>query len=426
MDINNELSMNIVLYVNSFLPDIGGREMVINYLARSFVRLGHQVRVVGPAGYRYRRQDNYGFPIHRYPVIGSMKLWRKGEGFAFDESITKTPSRVKIQEVLEYWQLKYDLIRWGADVVHAHNTYPTGYAAIRYKHNHKLPLVITPHGEDIHKIPEISFGLRLNALLAKRILASLDHAELCTAISEGVEDSLLSAGAKPNKIRRIPNGVDTERFNGDLKLNIRQWLKISDDARMLVSVGNYHPRKGHEVIIRAMPAILQNEPRAHLVIVGRNPESLQPLVDELGIGQHVSLTGPIAVPVFTGSTDEANSDNDYLATLLRYSEMYISAGIDEGAEGLSLALLEGMAAQLPIVATNISGNRDIIFENENGKLVPPGDIDALSTAINSLLSDESNRKRIGNNAKEFAADFDWDVIAEKYIEVYKEAIELTK
>jgi len=418
--------MNIVLYVNSFLPKIGGREMVINYLARSFVKLGHEVRVVGPAGYRQKKLDNFGFPIHRYPVIGSVKSWRSGDGFAFDDSISTTPIRAKLQEILELQFLKYDLKRWGCDVIHAHNTYPTGYAAIRFKRKHSLPLVITPHGEDIHKIPEISFGLRLNSILENRIASALDKAELCTAISEGVENSLLSAGAISSKIRRIPNGVDTERFKGELTINIRDWLKIPSDSRMLVSVGNYHPRKGHEVIIRAMPAIIKQEPNAHLVIVGRNPEALQPLVKELGLEKQVSLTGPIAVPVFRHSNIEKNVDNDYLAALLRSSAMYVSAGIDEGAEGLSLALLEGMAAQLPIVATSISGNRDIVTENENGMLVPAGDSVALSTAVNHLLSDEVNRLRIGKNAKDFASDYDWDVIAGQYIEVYKEAIELAK
>ena len=98
--------------------------------------------------------------------------------------------------------------------------------------------------------------------------------------------------------------------------------------------------------------------------------------------------------------------------------------LGEGAEGLSLAILEAMAAGLPVVATNISGNRDIIKNGENGFLVPPDDPAHLAKAILQLLSDNQTRIRMGADAKELAKRYGWHQIAREYLAVYQEAIDL--
>ena len=131
--------MKIILFTNSLLPVIGGREIVVHHLARSLNRLGHSARVVCRSRFWRDRKVRFDYPVHRWPAL---------KGLRCDEVMPA--------------ELLLDILAWGCDVVHAHNTYPTGYAAARLKKLLRLPLVITPHGEDIHVVPEIGFGQRLD------------------------------------------------------------------------------------------------------------------------------------------------------------------------------------------------------------------------------------------------------------------------
>lgn len=398
--------MNILLYANSFLPSIGGREIVIHYLARALMTLGHQVRVVGPAGWWSQRKVRFEYPVHRWPTLRGL-----------------------FKEQVWFTQLLLDTTIWGCDVIHAHSTYPSGYAAARLKATRNFPLVVTPHGEDIHVIPELGFGLRLNPLLRSKIYHALQSAEVLTAISSSVEASLWDAGAPQDKIRRIPNGVDIERFQRSVEQDVRRWLNLEKDSRLILTVGNYRPIKGHEVLIRSMPLILATEPRARLIIVGRNPEALRPLIRKLGLDDKVKLTGPISFPAIVpeaGPSQSVPDKTDLLAAIYRSSEVYVSAGVDEGAEGFSLAILEAMAAGLPVVATNISGNRDMIRNDKSGYLVSPADPHELAGAIVRLLGEFQTRIHMGAKAKELARAHGWKQIAKKYLAVYQEAIQKSK
>ena len=194
---------------------------------------------------------------------------------------------------------------------------------------------------------------------------------------------------------------------------------------MILTVGNYHPRKGHEVLIRSIPLILYAEPNVYLVIVGRNTDKLRPLLRELDLDEKVKLTGSISFPAVTSwsQSPTLNQSPDWLACLYRSSEMYVSAGMDEGAEGLSLAVLEAMAAGLPVVATNISGNRDIVIHGDNGFLVPPANPSKLAETVLLLLKSNDIKFRLGQKAKKIANQYQWREVAHQYLSVYQEARE---
>ena len=117
-----------------------------------------------------------------------------------------------------------------------------------------------------------------------------------------------------------------------------------------------------------------------------------------------------------------SDEPDLLAALLQKSAIYVSSSIDEGAEGLSLALFESMAAEACPIVTNISGNRDIIDEGRNGRVVEPGNADALAQAIVEVAGDEATRSRLAAAARETASAYGWDVIADQYLENYQRAI----
>lgn len=393
--------MNILLYVNSYLPSLGGREVVVHYLAREFKQLGHDVRVAGPAGWWKHRKLRFGYPVHRWPTL-----------------------RGHFQEQVSYAQLRMDHLIWGADVIHAHSTYPNGYAAARLRKKENTPIVITPHGEDIHIIPEIGFGLRLDSAKNEKIGKALTSAHLVTAISESVRDSLKDAGVEAGKIRSVPNGIDIDRFNR-AHSGAKDWLKIDRSAPVILAVGRYHPRKGFETLLHAMPEVLKQVPDATLVVVGETKGKLDPLVDRLSLRDNVRITGQIDFPALGENRNGGGKSVDRLAELYCAGSVYLSAAMEEGAEGLSLAMLDGMAAGLPVVATAISGNKDLVIDGENGLLVPPSNPEAMGRAIVTLLKDRTLAEHCRHANRRVAESYSWRSVAKQYLDIYSEAISLS-
>jgi len=387
--------LNIVLYVNNFLPKVGGREMVVFHLANELDKLGHQVRVLGPTGWWRYRKVQFNYPVHRWPTLRGL-----------------------FSEQVDFVNLLLDTTLFGCDVIHAHNTYPTGYSAIWLKKLKNIPLVITPHGVDIQTIPEIGHGLRLDSKLRPKVDRAVQSAELLTAISANVENAILEAGASNKKIRTIPNGVDISRFKCQNKKNSREYFGLQEETKLILTVGNYERRRGHEELVKALPIILKNEPNARLIIVGKGTEVLQPLINELNIEDEVVLTGQISPPSFEVP------DEDKLAEIYCSSDIYVSAGVNEDAEGLSLALLDGMAAGLQIVATDISGNRDIIKDGVSGFLVPPGDVDQLADRLIKALQDNELSMRMIAESKKTIEKYSWREIASQYVDVYRECMSM--
>jgi len=401
--------MKIILYSHTFLPTLGGRELVVHYLARSLHDLGCDVRVVGPTGLMRYRKIQFQYPVNRYPTLLRVKSG-------------KSKLAGKINDYQNYCKLKYDISKFGCDIIHAHTTYPTAYvASLLTKKNSKIPLVLTPHGVDIHIIPHLNHGMRLNPILKPKIEMALTAADCVTSISEGMEQSILDAGTDKNKIVRIPNGVDLKRYASPVNFDVRNHFKIDKHAELIVTVGNYHPRKGHEVILKAMPTILKTNPHAHLVIVGRNTEKLAPLIQKCELEKNVTLTGTVPFSI-DDSTIVANGEfhqgQDILAAIYQSSQLYISAGTEHGAEGLSLAVLEAMSCGLPIVASNISGNIDIVKHGVNGYLLEPSDHMQLAEKVSYLLLHAEERSVMSSSARETSKAYAWEVIAKKYLDTY--------
>jgi teichuronic acid biosynthesis glycosyltransferase TuaC len=394
--------MNIMLYVNSFLPLLGGREIVVHYLARELQRAGHRVRVVGPSGWWRDRDLHFDYPVHRWPTL-----------------------RRHLPDQINYAQLALDQLLWGADVIHAHSTYPNGYAAAQLRRFQNTPLVVTPHGEDIHVIPEIGFGLRLQPKYDTKIKKSLHSANLVTSISSSVTSSLMDAGVNEGKIRLIPNGIDVERFGGASHCS-REKLGLGSRSPLILSVGRYHPRKGFDFLLQSMPHVLKKIPTAQLVIVGNSRGKLEPQVESMGLGDSVRIAGEIPFPAGHFSASESKPADDLLADLYKASDIYVSAAMEERAEGLSLAMLDGMAAGLPIVATSISGNKDLVVPGRNGLLVPPAEPEALAGAIIDTLTNPQRSARWGQNNRLVAQQYSWTSVARQYLDIYREAIALAK
>lgn len=281
----------------------------------------------------------------------------------------------------------------------------------------RAPVVITPHGEDINIVPHIQFGQRLDPVQKPRIEWTVRNADGITAISQMVHSSLLDAGAQQARIHDVSKGVDTRRFNRPAVSDMAQRYGFAPGTPIIASIGNYHPVKGHDVLVEAAAIIKAQSVKAGVVVVGLEETSFCREVESRGLGDVVKFAGLLPVP------DLREGASDPLADLLASSQFYVPSSVDEGAEGLSLSLLEGMAAGACPVVSNISGNRDMVQDQVNGRVVEPRDPPALAAAIMALIRDPEQRSQLAASAKATAGRFGWDVIARQYLDLYSSLLD---
>jgi len=129
----------------------------------------------------------------------------------------------------------------------------------------------------------------------------------------------------------------------------------------------------------------------------------------------VTFTGPLDFPVSGGQKNP-----DILAALLQQCTAYISGSISEGAEGLSLALLEAIAAGACPIATDISGNRDLIKHQRSGLIVKPDHPQNMSDAFDYLADNPDQTKAMAATAQQSITHMSWREVAKKYIALYEE------
>jgi glycosyltransferase involved in cell wall biosynthesis len=247
---------------------------------------------------------------------------------------------------------------------------------------------------------------RKHRLLAWQLMARLS--DRVTANSADLRDTFCRHARVPrHRVTVIPNGVDAQRFGGaQRRAAIRQQLDIPPTAPVIGAVGRTHPVKGHRFLVEAMARIAPRWPQARLLLVGDKVEpeftALARIVSARGLGERV---------IFTGARDD-------VADLLGAMDVFALPSL---SEGMSNALLEAMAAGLPVVATAVGGNPEVLAHGELGVLVPPGAPGELADAIAGILRDYSVARALGERARAYVAQwYDWRQMANRYSLLYDE------
>lgn len=209
----------------------------------------------------------------------------------------------------------------------------------------------------------------------------LDRVEGVIAISRQIEESLIAGGVPASKVRTLYSGIDlSERQPKHDSQAIRQLIGIPNGAVLVGTTANLFPRKGYEVMLRALPAIVRAVSTVHYVIVGSDEGSyadrLKRLARELKIADRVHIIG-FQEPV-----------QPFLASL----DLYVHPAL---MEGFGIAVVEAMAVGKAVVATTAGGLPEVVAQGETGLLVPPGDVDSLAATVVSLLQDPVRREQMG-------------------------------
>ncbi|WFP50725.1 glycosyltransferase [Methylomonas sp. EFPC3] len=271
------------------------------------------------------------------------------------------------------------------NLIDAHFAYPDGYAASWLGLWLKLPVTITLRGTELplSKIPA----------RRRRMLSALARAARVFSVSESLKTHLVGLGADTNKIRVVGNGVDTTKFFPIDKAQARKALNIAADAQVLISVGGLVDRKGFHRVLEILPDLKNNHSRLlYLIVGGASPEGdikarLVAQVEALGLTADVRFLGAMA--------------SDRLYQVLSAADVFVLATANEGWANV---FLEAMACGLPVVTTDVGGNREVVCSSDLGIVVRFGDRQALQDAVDAALAANWNREAI----IEYARQNSWD------------------
>src|SRR5829696_1375475 len=287
-----------------------------------------------------------------------------------------------------------------SDVVHVHlgedlAVLPLGAATARL---HRLPLVLTVHTSLRHTLAVSDLRSAVLKTLGGPIERWGEHsAEAVLVITPRLLRLLLADGVDEHRIHLIPPGVNSSLFEGPFEdpfAGIRR-------PRVLF-VGRLAAQKGVSTLVEA--AGLLEDPSAQVILVGDGPKrkALECEAKRLGVADRLHFVGFVA--------------HDRVPAVLAHADLLVLPSL---YEELGTVLLEAMQAALPIVASKTGGSPDVIEEGVNGLLVPPGEPEALAHAIDRLLVDRDLACRLSEGAQERGKDYDWEVLAERVLAVYR-------
>lgn len=288
------------------------------------------------------------------------------------------------------------------DILHSHCQFGDGLALLLKRELGAKAVVRTVHNEREWGKRPLRHLLLTNGLYPLRFQQEL-------GVSQQVVDNL---NQRP-LARRLGktavlayNALNVSRF-ANIRVNRdekRRELGLPADAPLIGSVGRLTEQKAYDLFLKAAALVQARLPEAHFLLVGDGPlaADLQAQADRLGLAARVTFTG-------------ARRDVEELLPIL---DVFVNSS---HWEGLPTVMLESMAARVPVVATNVSGNRELVRDGENGRLVPPNDPSALAQAVQDTLAlPPSQRQAICQAAfNQVQATFDINQIARQHEALYR-------
>lgn len=377
--------MRVLMFCPNFRPAIGGAERQAEKLAFALVRKGCQVSVLTP------RIDDLspdievveGVKIERFKAINIAK-YCSFPGVAF----------INIPFFLfQIFKAVYSRLL-NVDVVHCHIGSLESAGAVLAARFQGVRTLVTAHTANWHSdLGNLKKRSRSGPAIARFVRAVTPR---WVAISDAVEQELLDAGVRPSGIFRIPNGVEvpSSLSDRDPAPNVRRFLYL---GRLTKSANRDVP-----TLISAFAKLASKHEEFELALVGGGD-----LFDQtLSIVEATSVSARVHMPGF-----------DDPAKWLTWADCFV---LPSRYEGLSLALLEAMAAGLPCIANDIPPNREVLADGTAGVLVPVGDEDSLFQALSRMSNDADFAEtirlagfdRVRNN-------YGIDVVAENYLHLYQ-------
>ncbi len=358
----------------------GGVNKHISHLAMHFRRMGHDVRIIAACS-----DENAPVPHHVIKITSSVMPF----------PVSGTIARITLSPRV-YRRVKKILIREQFDVIHLHEpmTPVLPLAVLRHA-------PVTPRSVIIgtfHAYRESNPGYIYGKPLLERCFKRLDGR---IAVSEAARSYVNSY--YPGEYVIIPNGIDLQQFGP----HVQPLPHLLNGQPTILFVGRLEPRKGFKYLLRAFPYVRQAIPNARLLVVGAyTQEDKEPYV--MWARRHnvhgVRFVGPVS--------------EEELPRYYRSCDVFCAPST--GFESFGIVLLEAMASGVPIVASDITGYRQVLHHGEEGLLVEPENERALAQALIALLNDPDRRRQMGQIGLVRAAQYSWDKVSRQVLHYYEE------
>ena len=372
----------VVMLVNEFSPVSGGAEKQAERLAAYFAERNKPVWVIT----RHFPGLATSETMHGFHVIRPV-TWGVG----------KTRTITFILGALKHlW-----LLRHQTSIIHAHMLFGPAFAAALAGRLLGKKVIVKlgssgPTGEI--QISQRTARGRLRLVLLRR------WADVIVALDGDMQAEALSAGFLPERIYRIGNGIDVASFAPELSREVAKAKLEKQNKVLVLFVGRLVPQKSLPTLLKALHQAVKSCPNLHLVLVGSGFEqaALRGLVDELKIHEFVTFTG----------------NQSDVKPYLNAADIFV---LPSESEGMSNALMEGMATGLPCIATPVGASPEMLDNGRYGVLVPVGNVGAWAAALVELAGNPIRRMELGNAAHQrIKAEYDFSVVGARYEALYQE------
>jgi phosphatidylinositol alpha-1,6-mannosyltransferase len=372
--------MRLLLLSSEFPPGPGGIGTLAYQLARNLRQMGWQVVVITRQDYASEREIEAFNEQRNFRI---MRLRPMGRG---------------LKEAIHRWRvISRWLNSWKPDIMLACGQRMVWLSALLARY---------------HQKPWVSIGIGTEFgehLFWQRALTrwSYQQADAVASISHYTRKQMLDMGIQPRKELVISLGADDTRF-GVLPDERRQAFRAKqgfDGEHILLTVGNVTERKGQDIVIRAMPHVLERFPDTYYLVVGlpTKGEEFLTLAHKLGVEGHVRFYGRV--------------DTNTLADLYNVCDIFImtSRHKDGDFEGFGIAAVEAALCAKPAIVAANSGLIEAILPGETGLVIPEDDEIATAKAILALLEDEGKRHKMGKAARRRALrEQTWEWVGREY------------
>ena len=294
------------------------------------------------------------------------------------------------------YQIARIAARCKASVLHCHHYSPFVYGRLAKLVRPGLQVVFTEHGR-FNDGPPLARRRAVNPWLA-RIPGPI------YAVSAALREHMLAEGYPADRVSVIHNGIDPGPVPGELeRQRARTALGVSDDTFLVGTAARLDPVKDLPTLITAFASLRHAQPRVRLAIAGDGPERarLEQQIAELGLGADIALLG----------------HREDVRRLMPGFDLYVNSSI---SEGISVTILEAMAACVPVVATRVGGNPEIVVDGANGLLVPARSPLALAAAMRRVADTPPMRGSFAREGRQTVErNFRIDQMVDRYAQVYR-------
>jgi phosphatidylinositol alpha-1,6-mannosyltransferase len=358
--------MRLCILSTEFPPGPGGIGTHAYELARWLTTAGWEVSVVAPQNYASRSEIEAFNQAQPFPVSHLRSL----------------PGGTPVRTV-DRWRSALRWIRtWKPEMLLGSGSRAVWLTALIARRE-SLPWVAVGHGTE--------FGTT-GWLERKMTYDSFRAASGVVCVSSYTRDCMVRRGIVTHSVRVIPNGADPQRFAPLPPEQVhafradRGW----NDCRVLLTVGNVTPRKGQEVVIRALPQVLSRLPNVHYVMAGLPTQKveLQRLAENLGVARNVHFSGRV--------------ESKILPLLVNGCDVFVMTSRHTSGgdfEGYGIAVIEAALCGKPAVVSAGSGLAEAVVPDRTGLVVPQNDTEATAAAILRMLTDNGLRERMGEAAR---------------------------